>query len=138
MVEILIVAHTPLANALLEFVGHTYGDIPKGIHAINVPPHEDIKVTQQKLQEIIEQIGSDHEVLILTDIIGATPNNVAMRLTTHNKMNLPIQIITGVNLPMLLRAVSHRHEPIEEVAKKALLGGKNGVLKIREINKVSS
>ena len=136
MAGIIIVAHTPLASALLDFVEHIYGNIPQNIFAVNVPPHEDVKVTLQRLQDIVNLIGNDKEVLIMTDIVGATPNNVAIRLASQ-QLNNKIQIITGVNLPMLLRAVSHRHEPLTLVVEKSLQGGHNGVLKIRDNNQVS-
>jgi len=133
MLAMMIVAHTPLASALLDFVEHVYGEIPEKIFAIDVPPHEDSKVTLQKLQDLVDTMGSNQEILILTDILGATPNNVAIRLVQKNHAaNLRIQILTGVNLPMLLRAVSHRGEPINEVVEKSLLGGQNGVLKMRD------
>jgi PTS system ascorbate-specific IIA component len=136
MPGIIIVAHTPLASALLDFVEHIYGEVPQNIFAVNVPPHEDIKVTLQRLRDIVSTIGVDKEVLILTDIVGATPSNVAIRLASLSKNNV-IQIITGVNLPMLLRAVSHRHEPLQEVIEKSLQGGQNGVLRLRDLNQVS-
>jgi PTS system ascorbate-specific IIA component len=135
MAGIMIVAHTPLATALLDFVEHIYGAVPQNIRAVNVPPHEDVKITFQRLQEVVNTIGND-EVLILTDIVGATPSNVAIKLASQ-QVSTKIQIITGVNLPMLLRAVSHRQEPLDSVVEKSLQGGQNGVLRIRDINQVS-
>ena len=46
-----------------------------------------------------------------------------------------LQIITGLNLPMLLRAISHRHEPLDEIVEKALQGGQQGVIRIRDLSK---
>jgi len=85
MAGIIIVAHTPLASALLEFVGHIYGQVPEHIFAVNVPPHEDSKITLNKLQELVDSLHSENEVLVITDIMGATPSNVASRLM--NKSN---------------------------------------------------
>jgi len=137
MAGILIVAHTPLASALLEFVEHIYGQVPENIIAVNVPPHEDAKITFNKLQNIVDNMTGTEEVLVISVIMGATPSNVASRLRGKSNNPRNIQILTGVNLPMLLRAVSHRHEPISEIVEKSLQGGQQGVMRIRELNKAS-
>jgi len=137
MAGIIIVAHTPLASALLEFVGHIYGQVPEHIFAVNVPPHEDSKITLSKLQELVDSIHSENEVLVITDIMGATPSNVASRLMNQSNQSRDIQVLTGVNLPMLLRAVSHRHEPLTEIVEKSLQGGQQGVMRIRDATKIS-
>ena len=137
MAGIIIVAHTPLASALLEFVGHIYGQVPEHIFAVNVPPHEDSKITLNKLQELVDSLHSENEVLVITDIMGATPSNVASRLMNQSNQSRDIQVLTGVNLPMLLRAVSHRHEPLTEIVEKSLQGGQQGVMRIRDATKIS-
>ena len=65
-------------------------------------------------------------MLVLTDIFGATPCNVAQKLVDGVKSRL----ITGVNLPMLLRAVSYRHEPLEALVSRAVIGGTPGVMQV--------
>ena len=73
-------------------------------------------------------------ILVLTDVMGATPSNVATRLIGQiqlaGKPLSPIIVLTGLNLPMLMRAVSYRQEDLEELAKKTLQGGQNGILRI--------
>jgi PTS system ascorbate-specific IIA component len=137
MAGIIIVAHTPLASALLEFVEHIYGQVPENIFAVNVPPHEDSKITLNKLQELVDSLHSENEVLVITDIMGATPSNVASRLMNKSNHGREIQVLTGVNLPMLLRAVSHRHEALSEIVEKSLQGGQQGVMRIRDATKIS-
>jgi PTS system ascorbate-specific IIA component len=136
MAGIIIVAHTPLASALLEFVEHIYGQVPENIFAVNVPPHEDSKITLNKLQELVDRLHSENEVLVITDIMGATPSNVASRLMNKSNHAREIQVLTGVNLPMLLRAVSHRHEALSEIVEKSLQGGQQGVMRIRDATKI--
>jgi PTS system ascorbate-specific IIA component len=65
-------------------------------------------------------------VLVLTDIFGATPSNVAQKLVDGVKSRL----ITGVNLPMLLRAVSYRNEPLDALVSRAVIGGTQGVMQV--------
>ncbi len=137
MAGILIVAHTPLASALLDFVEHIYGHVPEDVFAVNVLPHENSQRTFIRLNEVIQQMKSNQEILVLTDIMGATPSNVASRLSSQPGNMANIQVLTGVNLPMLLRAVSHRHEPLQEIVEKSLQGGQQGVLRIRDAGKVS-
>ena len=112
-----------------------YSSVPDQVFAIDVSAHEDAKLITQRLLERIEQMQSSSEVLIMTDIMGATPSNVASKLSSSGSTGKVLQIITGLNLPMLLRAISHRHEPLDEIVEKALQGGQQGVIRIRDLSK---
>ena len=136
MAGIVIVAHTPLASALQSFAEHVYGKIPDRVIAIDVPQHEDAKFTLKRVTEAVLAAQGDQGTLILTDIIGATPANVAAKVSQLPEFTVPIQVLTGVNLPMLLRAISHRTEPLNDLVEKALQGGQQGVLRLRESVKV--
>jgi PTS system mannose-specific IIA component len=136
MAGIIIVAHTPLASALCEFAGHVFGEIPDRVIAIDVPAHEDTKQTQKRVVDAVQSAQGSSGTLILTDIMGATPANVASRVANMPEFTLPIAVLTGVNLPMLLRAISHRTEALESLTEKALLGGQQGVLRLRESVKI--
>ena len=104
--------------------------------AIDVPQHEDAKLTLKRVTEAVLAAQGEHGTLILTDIIGATPANVAAKVAQLPELTAPVQVLTGVNLPMLLRAISHRTESLSELAEKALQGGQQGVLRLRESVKV--
>jgi len=136
MAGILIVAHTPIASAMLDFLDHIYGSIPDKIQALDIPAHEDTKVTTQRLKAGVELVSDSKQVLIITDILGATPANVAGKYALNDHENHVI-VITGLNLSMLLRAVSHRHEPLEQIVEKAIQGGTQGVVKIRTSSKLT-
>ena len=136
MAGILIVAHTPIASAMLDFVDHIYGSIPDKIQALDIPAHEDTKISTQRLKAAVDLVSESKQVLILTDILGATPANVAGKFAQNDTEN-QIMVITGLNLSMLLRAVSHRHEPIEQIVEKSLQGGTQGVVKIRTSSKMT-
>ena len=133
MVGIVIVAHTPVANAMLGFAEHTFGVLPEGVRAVDIPPHEDIKVSFDRVLKSAYGVGSGSGVLILTDVMGATPANVASKLEALGPLsglNGPVIVLAGLNLPMLMRCISHRGEGLEELAHKALQGGQNGILRL--------
>jgi PTS system ascorbate-specific IIA component len=133
MAGIVIVAHTPVASAMLGFVEHTFGALPERIQAVDIPPHEDIKASFDRVLKAAYGVNTGNGVLILTDVMGATPANVASRLESLGPLsglNSPVIVLAGLNLPMLMRCVSHRGEGLEELAKKALAGGQNGILRL--------
>jgi PTS system ascorbate-specific IIA component len=133
MVGIVIVAHTPVASAMLGFIEHTFGDLPERIRAVDIPPHEDIKVSFERVLEAANGVNTGKGVLILTDVMGATPANVASKIeSVGHSIGLTSQVIvlTGLNLPMLMRCVSNRGEELEELAHKALVGGQHGILRL--------
>lgn len=136
MAGIVIVAHTPIASALQSFAEHVYGKIPDRVIAIDVSQHEDAKVTLKRVTDAVVAAQGEQGTLILTDIMGATPANVAAKVAQLPEFDTSIQVLTGVNLPMLLRAISHRTESLNEVAEKALQGGQQGVLRLRENVKI--
>ena len=122
---IFIIAHAPLASALRQCVLHVFPDNPAGVVALdvqaNMPPEE----TLAQAQIMFEQLGSSH-VLVLVDVFGATPCNLAQKLVD----GVNSKLITGVNLPMLLRTVSYRHEPLDALVTRALIGATQGVMQV--------
>lgn len=133
MVGILIVAHTPVASAMLGFAEHTFGLAPERVRAVDIPPYEDTKASFDRVMKAAYGVNSGHGVLILTDVMGATPANVASKLEALGPLsglNAPVIVLAGLNLPMLMRCISHRGESIEQLAQKALQGGQNGILRL--------
>jgi mannose PTS system EIIA component len=126
---ILIIAHAPLAHALRSCAMHVFPDCAPHVAAIdvqpNLPPDETLAMARVALDQLSRPAGIGG-VLVLTDIFGATPSNVAQRLVDGVKSRL----ITGVNLPMLLRSVSYRHEPLEALVSRAVIGGTQGVMQV--------
>ena len=122
---ILIIAHAPLASALRQCVAHVFTDHPEGIAALDVQPNTPPEETLAQARIMVSQLGTSH-VLVLADVFGATPCNVAQKVVdgVHSKL------ITGVNLPMLLRTVSYRHESLDALVARALLGATQGVMQV--------
>lgn len=133
MAGILIIAHTPIASAMLSFAEHVYGSIPEHIRAIDIPAHEDAKISFERVLAAAKAVETDGELLVLTDVMGATPANVASRLITQqgsSSIKLKVQILAGLNLPMLMRAVSYRDDALDALVQKTLQGGQNGILRL--------
>ena len=133
MVGILIIAHTPIASAMLSFAEHTFGVLPERVRAVDIPPHEDIKASFDRVMKAAYGVNTGNGVLILTDVMGATPANVASKLEALGPLsglNAPVIVLAGLNLPMLMRCISHREEDIEQLTQKALAGAQNGILRL--------
>ncbi len=129
MNAILIIAHAPLAHALRQCALHVFPDCGAHLAAIdvqpNLPPEETLATARIAIGQLTRS-GAVKGVLVLTDIFGATPSNVAQKLVDGAKSRL----ITGVNLPMLLRSVSYRNEPLEALVSRAVIGGTQGVMQV--------
>jgi mannose PTS system EIIA component len=123
MAGILIIAHAPFATALRDCVAHIYGGLPARIGAIDVSPDCDpVQVVQQAHAEV-DRLREENGALVLTDMFGATPANIAGRLAS-----LPeVRVLAGVNLPMLVRAVCYRATPLDTLVDKALAGASKGI-----------
>jgi PTS system mannose-specific IIA component len=123
MAGILIIAHAPLATALRECIAHIYGGLPARIGVVDVAsdsdPTELVKVARAELDRLMEENGA----IVLTDLFGATPSNIAARLAA-----LPaVRVVCGINLPMLVRAVCYRSTPLDTLVDKVLAGGAKGI-----------
>jgi len=129
MNAILIIGHAPLAHALRQCALHVFPDCAASVAAIdvqpNLSPEETLATARIAMQQLARQPGTKG-ILVLTDIFGATPSNVAQKLVD----GVGSRLITGVNLPMLLRAVSYRHEPLDALVSRAVIGGTQGVMQV--------
>ncbi|MDP2418359.1 MAG: PTS fructose transporter subunit IIA [Hydrogenophaga sp.] len=122
---ILIIAHAPLASALRQCVLHVFPDSAEAVAALdvqpNVPPEESLAQARAMMRQLAQ-----HNTLVVTDVFGATPCNVAQKLVDGVRSKL----ITGVNLPMLLRTVSYRHESLDALISRAMIGATQGVIQV--------
>ena len=125
MNAVLLIAHAPLAHALRECALHVFADAGDDIGALDVDAHEPPEQTLARAQALRARWG-ERPVLVLTDVLGATPCNVAQRLADGERT----QLLAGVNLPVLLRAITYRAEPLAAMAQRALDGGVRGVVAV--------
>jgi mannose PTS system EIIA component len=129
MNAILLIAHAPLANALRQCALHVFPECGSCVMAIDVQPNLSPEETLGTARIALDQLSRQPQVkgvLVLADIFGATPSNVAQKLVD----GVSSRLITGVNLPMLLRAVSYRHEALDTLVSRAVIGGTQGVMQV--------
>ncbi len=122
---ILIIAHAPLASALRECVLHVYPETASGVLALDVLPNEPTETTRLAALALLDQLAAPY-TLVLTDVFGATPCNVAQKVVD----GLHAKLVAGVNLPMLLRTVNYRHESLDVLVARALSGGAQCIMQV--------
>lgn len=126
MIGILVLTHEDLGEHLISCASHVVGMNPPQLAYLSVLRNDDPDVVLAHARTLIAQLDSGDGVLILSDIFGATPCNVASRLVQPDK----VACIAGVNLPMLVRVLTYRDEPLPVVIEKGLSGGQGGVVQI--------
>ena len=124
MVGILIVAHGAFGEALIHCASHVLGERPPQVLQLGVTMDDDPEAILPQAEELVKQLDQGQGVLVFGDILGATPCNVATRLLVPGR----VEGISGVNLPMLIRALTYREEALASVTEKALSGGVAGVV----------
>jgi len=125
MPGLLIIAHTPLASALKAVAEHAYPECSGMIEALDVAPADPIESLELRAQAMLLRV-KDPDALVLTDVVGATPCNLAQRLADGRH----VRVIAGVNVPMVWRALCYALEPLESVADRAMTGATQGVVQV--------
>ncbi|MCX8144720.1 MAG: PTS fructose transporter subunit IIA [Azovibrio sp.] len=124
MIGILLVTHGTLGEALLQNVCHVLNKRPPLLMQLGVAAQDDPLDILPLARRMVEQVDAGEGVLIMTDIYGATPANVVLKLLEPGR----IEAVTGVSLPMLLRALTYREKGMETMLAKAVSGARDGVL----------
>ncbi|SNX60030.1 PTS system, ascorbate-specific IIA component [Nitrosomonas ureae] len=126
MIGILVITHEDLGDHLIRCASHVVGMKPRQLSHLSVFTHDDPEVVLAKARKLIKQLDSGDGVLLLSDMLGATPCNIASRLVQPGK----VECLAGANLPMLVRVITYRNEPLSVVIEKGLSGGQSGVIQI--------
>ena len=124
-IGILLIAHAPLASALRACVMHVFPDASQAVLALDVQPTVAPEETLDAARLLMQQLAVK-QVLVLTDIYGATPCNVAQKLVD----GLDSKLVAGVNLPMVLKAVSYRSESLDALVMRALAGATQCIMQV--------
>lgn len=124
MISILVLGHREFGQGLLAAAEHVFGGRPPQVEAVPVHYDQSPEQIAQTLKTFIERLDQGDGILIFADIYGATHTNVACSLLKKGK----VELIAGVNLPMLIRALNYRHLSLPELVAKALRGGPEGIV----------
>lgn len=126
MVGILLITHGTLGESLIHSASHVMGSRPPHLLQLGVTPHDNPQHVLPQAIKLVRALDQGDGVVVFTDIYGATPSNVASRLLAPGK----VEGVAGVNLPMLVRALTYRAEPLKTVVAKAVSGGMEGVMQM--------
>lgn len=123
MATLLIVAHAPLASALKTVAAHTFPEAADAVQALDVGATDAPEQVESRLRALLSGTA-DVETLILADVCGGTPCNAVQRVAVGPRT----RVVTGVNVPMLWRALCYRDEPLDELVTRAVGGATQGVM----------
>lgn len=128
MIGVLILAHGDLGAALLASASHMLGRQPENVRAIGVSGGDAPESVLARGRAALRELDTGSGVLVLTDIYGATPCNVASRLLQRGR----VEGVSGVSLPMLLRVLTYCGGGLDALVEKARSGGTEGVVHLRD------
>jgi PTS system mannose-specific IIA component len=104
MIGIVVVTHGALGEALIESAEFIVGTRPEGVVAIAIDLNQNVDKLREKVAAGIKKVGGDKGVILLTDMFGGTPSNISYSFLEEGR----IEVLTGVNLPILLHALNTR------------------------------
>ena len=132
MTVILLVTHENLGSSLIETVEFILGELPENLSSVAINIQEDPDTLRKKIKKGISQVTSDNGIIILTDMFGGTPSNLSYSFLEEGQ----VEVISGVNLPILLKAVTARSKmDFETLILSIVKHGKKSISLASEILK---
>ncbi len=126
MIGLLIVAHGNLGKSLIDCAQHVMGGPLPFLQSLEVSQRDAPETLLPRGQALLRQLDQGAGVLVMSDIFGATPANIARRLLNPGQ----VEGVSGINLPMLIRAITYRDKTLPLLVEKALSGGIEGVIRM--------
>ena len=126
MVGILLMTHAPLGQAFVAAVAHVFRGPTEHFEAIDVTADQDLSQVNALAKEAIARLDQGDGVLVITDIKGGTPANCCNSLAEAGR----VEVIAGISLPMLLRAIPYRRDSLDVVVEMALAGAQSGAVRV--------
>lgn len=124
-----IVSHGQVANELLAAAETVVGDVSH-VKAVTIGWHDDVELAKNEISTAIEQVSDGKGVLVLTDMFGGTPTNISAMFIKKDE----VEIVTGVNLPMVIKLASQNEETdLNEMAKQVESQGKQAIYRTSEL-----
>ena len=123
MIGVVVVTHGQLATELVNAAEMIVGDLPR-FTAVSIGWHDDVNDARDEIVQAIERVDGQQGILVLTDMFGGTPSNIGMTLLDKDR----IEVITGVNLPMLIKLAGlRRSSDLLSVAREMRDHGRNAI-----------
>jgi PTS system mannose-specific IIA component len=123
VIGVVVVTHGQLATELLNAAEMIVGDLPQ-FTAVSIGWHDDVNDAREEIVQAIERVRGEEGVLLLTDMFGGTPSNLGMTFLEKDR----IEVITGVNLPMLIKLAGLRQpQDLLAVARQMRDDGRNAI-----------
>ena len=126
MIGILIITHGTLGESLIHCASHVLNKRPLRLKQLGVTAQDDPMMLLPQARTLIKELDCGEGVLILSDMYGGTPSNIAAKLVTPGK----IEAVAGVSLPMLIRVLTYRDRDLQTIVTKAISGGCEGVMRV--------
>lgn len=126
MIGILLLTHAPLGDAFVQAASHVFRGRPERLEAIDVRADQDTADVNRVALEAVRRLDDGSGVLVITDVMGGTPCNCTLRLHSPGH----VEVIAGISLPMLLRALTYRNDTLDVVVEMALAGGQSGAVRV--------
>ena len=124
-----IVSHGQVANELLA-AAETVVGAQNHIAAVSIGWHDDVEISKGEISRAIKQVSGGNGVLLLTDMFGGTPTNISAMFIKENE----VEIVTGVNLPMVIKLASQNNEmTLTAMAKEVEAQGKQAIYRTSEL-----
>ena len=124
-VGILLLTHDGIGGALVTAARSVIGSIPLRVEPFDYRNGEDVDLAFRRAGNALRDLDVGEGVLVLTDVYGATPSNIAAKLVSQGTA---MRRVSGLNLPMLLRVLNYSELPLEELVLVAASGARNGVV----------
>ena len=126
MIGILIITHGTLGESLIHCASHVLNKRPPRLKQLGVTAQDDPALLLPQARALVKELNESSGVLILSDMYGGTPSNLASKLVVPGK----IEAVAGVNLPMLIRVLTYRDRDLQTIVTKAISGGCEGVTRV--------
>ena len=127
-VGLLIITHGEIGSSMLDTAISVLGTCPLQTRTLGISMTGDPEEQLEQGRRLLELLDQGNGVLILTDLYGSTPANIACKLRGDR-----VAVVAGLNLPMLLRVLNYPELELENLVHKALTGGRDGVLSCRDL-----
>ena len=126
MIGILLLTHAPLGSAFIQAAAHVFRGTPERLEAIDVLADQNIDDVLDLARTATQRLNDGSGVLVITDVMGGTPSNCCRQIGEPSE----VAVIAGLNLPMLLRAITYRHDNLDVVVEMALAGAQSGATRV--------